>query len=235
MTSGMKNIRLIKKSLLMSNGFMQLWRNPEKYRKFIEQYAEDIRKNKGNVEQTDRQYANTNYLNDYDFNAIHSDYKKYRYGTPLSNEEGFKDNTSTPQEQTEQTDVDTQQPEESVAEPSNEAETEVPQDNTEEIEQPQKTEREIDLEDAPYYDTEVIPVRKLDKGDVLYIDDDWWVVIRKSRVKTWIQNIWDKKIKTFRKDPNDKVEILTDESVDKIINEFKDENLEHKLPKILKQ
>lgn len=224
--SKMNKIQMIKMSLMMSSGFMQMWKNPEKYRKFIERYAEDIRKNKGSVKKTDKIYADKNYLNEYDFEAIHNDYKKYREGNPLSNEEGFKNKSQESNQQ--------EQEDNNIEEQTNDNPNKVELDLKSEPNK--KTEEQVreKVEDyAPYYDTESIQVRKLDKGDVLYIQDDWWVVFKKSRIKIWVQNIWNKKIKTFRKEPTDKVEILTDESINKIINEFKDENLEHKLPKQL--
>lgn len=227
--SKMNKIQMIKMSLMMSSGFMQMWKNPEKYRNFIERYAEDIRKNKGNVKKTDKIYADKNYLNEYDFEAIHNDYKKYRKGNPLSNEEGFKNKSQEPNQQEQ-----SQEQENNVEEQANENPNKVELDLKSEPKN--KTEEQVKEkieDDAPYYDTEFIQVKKLDKGDVLYIQDDWWVVFKKSRIKIWVQNVWDKKIKTFRKNPTDKVEILTDESVNKLIQDFKDENLENKLPKQL--
>lgn len=230
----MNGIKYIKLSLMMSNGFMQMWKNPEKYRKFIERYAEDIRKNKGSVSKTDKIYEEKNYLNDFDFETIHKDYERYRYGKPLSNETGFNSSKENESKQSE-TEEKKEEPIQYEPEPNYDAgENEVPKNvGTKEKNKEEELKDKID-DDVPYYDTEKVPVKKLEKGDVMYINDDWWIVIKKSRMKVWVQHIWDKKIKTFRKDPNEKVEILTDESINKMIEEFREANLENKLPKQLK-
>jgi hypothetical protein len=155
--SKMNKIQMIKMSLMMSSGFMQMWKNPEKYRKFIERYAEDIRKNKGSVKKTDKIYADKNYLNEYDFEAIHNDYKKYREGKPLSNEEGFKNKSQEPNQQEQ-----SQEQENNIKEQTNENPNKVEIDlNSEPKNKTEEQVKEKIEDDAPYYDTEFIQVKKV--------------------------------------------------------------------------
>lgn len=201
----------------MSSGFMQLWKNESRYRKFIEHYANQVQKS--NTKKVDKQYAEDNYLNEFDFETIHKDYNNFINNKPLSNETGF----GKGEPKVEVSD-------EEVNEPTKET-------NRQEVnlEQPQKSQREIEQEEAPYYETQQIPFHKLERNDIVYFQDDWFVVGKKTKYKAYIQNLYDRKIKTFRKNPTDMVEILTDESINQIINEFKDEGLEHKLPKTVQQ
>lgn len=229
----MNKISIIKKSLLMSNGFMQLWKNPDKYKKFINTYTNKVEelslkyknKSKAKIMQlVDKEFENKYYLNDFDLDTIRADYKKLLSNIPLSNESNFNSDESN-------NIIDNNEQDNSTRE----------LDLSEHVdrldnEKSETQENELQQEDEPFYDLQSIKYKKLSSGDVLYIGDELWCVTKKNVKKCWVQNLYNKKIKTFRPESaNDIIEILTDESLESVIEDFYKENLIDNLPKILKR
>lgn len=212
----MHKIHLIKKSLLLSSGFMSMVRRGgEVWNSLLNEYRQ-LEQKGYNEKQITKYWSKKYNFNEFDVSYVSHESK--------SNDTNLVEQVQEQDNQLDNSNDDYKEQEEQIQEPKYENNIEEKKENVKE-----KIE-----EYAPYYETKFIKFRELQTSDLIYIDDELWCVVKKRGLKAYVQNILDKSLKVFRKNVNDKIEILTDESVSQIINEFKDENLEEQLPNILK-
>lgn len=211
----MHKIHLIKQSLLLSSGFMSMVRRGgEVWDSLLNEYRQ--LEQKGYNEKQILKY----WAKKYNFNEFDVSYVSHESKSLQNNKIDVYVDDESEQNQ----DDNYEEQEKQIQEPKYESSEEEKIENVKE-----KIE-----EYEPYYETKFIKFRELQIADLIYIDDELWCIVKKKGLKVYIQNILDKSLKVFRKNLNDKIEILTDDSISKIINEFKDEVLEEQLPNVLK-
>ena len=211
-----------KLALLNSSWFMSLWKKGgEPYRNLLNEYLQT-----GN-DRKFLKYIKKNYdFNEYDLETIKVDAQHLQNDESLTNERkmGEPAEKKTDKPIPNVTDEEKKQVDEEFnnAEPWNKSK-----------EEPVEQEAE---DDSPMYETRQIPTRKLSTGDVIPFEDFLWCVVKQiNRNFLVIQELYSGRKKRFEVRNKPVIDVLTDDEVEQVVKDFKEQKLTNNLPQILRE